>query len=99
LKDGTFLLDERKLNDVKPSGGFTKSTCSLTYDFKATVPVSLGTGAYAGIHGTLNAVAVTAIVDPRFTSGAHKGTCDDRAVPKPPAYLATMTAQGKVSFS
>jgi hypothetical protein len=96
LKHGSFLLDERKLNDVRPTGGSTRATCSSTYTFKAKVPISLGTGAYAGIHGSLNAVAILATVSPRHTSGPDKGQCNDQVEPKPPAFVASVTGQGKV---
>jgi hypothetical protein len=98
MQRGTFLLDERELNSVKPAGGLNSRTCLLDLTFKATVPVALGTGAYAGISGTLRGTAVDRYRAPRYTSGRRKGHCDPQQKPPPGAYTLTMTGEGVVTY-
>jgi hypothetical protein len=98
LSRGTFLLDERALTNNPFKIHSNESTCSTSLTTTAKVPVSEGTGTYAGIHGTIDAAGRVAFVQPRFKSGSHNGKCESGKKPSAKAYFADLTGHGLVTF-
>ncbi|MBV9002309.1 MAG: hypothetical protein JO304_24855 [Solirubrobacterales bacterium] len=98
LKQGTFIGNGtalfKKLNN--PAPGFNRATCSGAFTASAPVPLGSGSGAYAGIGGSLNVHVTFAFVGPRFKSGKHKGQCNGNA--NPLAQMGTISGGGTVSF-
>jgi hypothetical protein len=94
---GTFLVDERALSDKAPRIRSNDSTCSTSLTVKARLPVSEGTGAYAGIHGSIEGTGNVAFVESRYESGSLEGKCE---FTKPPAaaYFGNLTGAGSVTF-
>lgn len=71
LKKGTILLDLAKFsalnNSVNPA--VNPSNCSGYFTVSAPVPIVSGTGAYAGISGTLDLSSETAFILPKTKTG------------------------------
>jgi hypothetical protein len=102
LKKGTFLVDSTALNkktDNAPPSVFDKATCS--YGFSGTGPVTLsdGTGAYAGISGSISITVNFGAVGPLLKSGPKKGTCNLSDNAQPIATGGYILGKGTVKFS
>jgi hypothetical protein len=99
VKRGTFVLDERALNSNKAVDRprSNNATCSTWLTGTAKVPVSEGTGAYAGVHGSIDATLKVAFVNARFESGSLKGTCEF-GKPSASAYFASVEGEGSVTL-
>jgi len=97
LKQGTFIGNGtalfKKPNNATPA--FNNTTCSGAFTASASMPLGSGTGAYAGIGGSLNVHVTFAFVGPRFKSGTHKGQCNGNA--NPLAQIGTISGGGTVS--
>jgi hypothetical protein len=78
LQKGTFEITPSKTNAITNAKTLTinRATCSHSHSENARVTVLDGTGLYAGINGTLIITVDYARVDPRYTSGSHKGRCN-----------------------
>ncbi len=100
LKQGTFVIDavafNVKIGKLKPS--FNTATCSA--EGSGTAPISLGdgTGLYKGISATLSATATFAFIGPRYTSGKHKGQCNESNSAQVLDQYASIHAAGTVKF-
>jgi hypothetical protein len=98
LTQGTFIGNGtalfKKLNTAPPTA-FDNATCSGAFTASAAMPLGSGTGAYAGIGGSLNLHVTFAFVGPRFKSGKHKGQCNGNA--NPLAQMGTISGGGTVS--
>ena len=100
LKKGGFWLNTtaltKTINHGKPV--INHSTCTFQFTGSAPAPLFNGTGAYAGIAGTLKITVTFAAITPRFASGARKGQCNfAQNAPALDSYQA-IGATGKVSF-
>lgn len=100
LKRGTFVGNGTvlfaKTNSATPA--FNRATCSGQFSATAPMPLSSGTGLYAGISGTLNVRLTFAFVGPRFKSGKHKGQCNAGQNATPLAQMGSISGSGRVSF-
>jgi hypothetical protein len=83
LSQGGFEVDavafNQKLAKLAPKED--SATCSLWATGSGNVTLGDGTGAYAGISGTVKMSANFAAVFPRYTSGAKRGRCDTKGAP------------------
>lgn len=98
LKQGTILVNGTTLNTALKSA-FTKATlnstnCSLSASASAPVPVVKGTGAYAGVSGSVTITASFGAVTRRNKSGS----CTLASATKPLATATTIVGSGTVSF-
>jgi hypothetical protein len=99
LSHGTFQVDtsafDQKLSKVQPK--VDKATCSAWGGGTGNVTLGNGTGAYAGISGTIKVTTSFAAIFPRFTSGAKKGQCNLKAAPTA-SFQNTISGSGHVTF-
>ena len=70
------------------------TTCALTYNYTAPVKLIGGTGAYAGISGTVTLHNTDVGVLPRLKTGK----CNESANAEPIGFLAESYGSGRVSF-
>ncbi|HWE80117.1 MAG TPA: hypothetical protein VG265_00575 [Gaiellaceae bacterium] len=79
LKKGTFVIDStelnKKTNAARPSI-ISNTTCSFAFSGTGPVTLSQGTGAYAGISGTVSITLDFGGVGPVYKSGPKKGRCN-----------------------
>jgi uncharacterized membrane protein len=96
LKKGTFEINSvafnKAANNAQPT--FNSSNCSQFVSASGSVTVFDGTGAYAGIKGTLSVVATFAGVSSKLTSGK----CNESQSAQPVAEYGTITGSGSVTF-
>lgn len=97
LSKGTITVDPSKLTakfNAPTFGTFNVKSCSFWGTATASVPVVSGTGAYAGITGTLTATGTLA------EQGAlrNNGTCNTASNAPAVAFTEIVVASGKVSF-
>jgi hypothetical protein len=101
LKRGGFRVNatvfNRRADHLQPK--VNKSTCSFWATAAGPVTLSRGTGAYAGISGTIDIRTSFAGVGPRFHSGPHKGMCNlgENAAPLA-QFEGPITGSGRVTF-
>lgn len=101
LKHGGFEVDSvelnKKANDARPT---TNSAVTCSFSVVVSGPVTLfnGTGAYAGIAGTIHVSEAFGGVGRRYTSGAEKGQCDMANNAAPLAFWGGIEGLGKVTF-
>ena len=74
------------------------TTCSVVFGGAGPITLFDGTGAYAGITGTLHMTERFAGIGARYTSGAKKGQCNMSNNAAPVAFYGSITGTGKVSF-
>jgi hypothetical protein len=100
LKQGGFWLNATALNKKlgAASSVVNKTTCSVLFSGSAPTTPYDGTGAYAGIAGTVKVTVTFAGIAPRFTSGAHKGQCNLGQNVEPVAQYQSITGTGTVHF-
>jgi hypothetical protein len=98
LTHGTFLLDERALTNGHWYDHTNRSNCSSTIISQHPVGVLDGTGAYAGIKGSIAGVGTVAILPPRITSGKRKGQCGQEKGVGPRRHVSTMDGSGFVTL-
>ncbi len=101
LQHGGFEVNLTTLNKVTnnaPPLMANSTNCSVV--FGGTGPVTLfdGTGAYAGITGTITITEKFAAIGAKYTSGAKKGQCNMGNNVAPVAFTGTINGTGKVSF-
>jgi hypothetical protein len=101
--NATHILKTRAGNlAVKPKGAQhqtqTQNTrsCHFTFTIRQqfTFDPSLSTGAFAGVTGPGAYQITFSAVEPRFTSGPHKGQCNGNAEPLAKGAVATFLAAG-----
>jgi hypothetical protein len=94
LKKGTILVNLSQFNaatnNANPSPN--SSNCSVSFTTSARVQIVRGTGAYAGITGSVTFNADFAGILPKTNNGA----CNDNA--NPMAKFITITGSGTVSI-
>jgi hypothetical protein len=100
LKHGTFEGNATGLNTAinKAKFSFNSATCSGFGGGSGPVTLFDGTGSYAGISGTLHVTVTFAEVAPRYTSGKHKGQCNQNQNATPVAQYTAVAGSGTVSF-
>ena len=83
---------------VKPTV-LSGTTCS--FGFTATGPITLsdGTGAYAGISGTIVTTLTFGGDGPFYTSGAKKGKCNMSNNAQPLAQFGSAVGRGTIKFA
>ncbi len=97
LKKGTITVNAgaigKALTSAKPTANTTNCSVSVT----ATAPVTIlkGTGAYAGISGTVTFSAQYAVVLPKTSSGK----CTEKTATKPLSTYTSFIGMGTVSYS
>ena len=100
LQQGSFLVNatklNAKLNHLKPT--VNTATCSVSATGTGPVTLSNGAGLYAGISGTLQITFKFAFIGPRFSSGPHKGQCNESNNAPALAQYQSITGSGTVSF-
>ena len=97
LTRGTITVNNAKLRAITSSPGFRTfypASCSYSGAAKGKVPIVSGTGAYAGINGSLTAT----VIEAEQASLLRNGKCN--ASDSAPLVAADLiaTAAGKVSF-
>ncbi len=102
LKKGTFEVNRTalntKMNNAQPTVNNLR-TCSAVISGTAPVTLLDGTALYAGIKGTLKVTVTEVFVLPLYTSGKHKGQCNEGNNFEPVAFYESVIATGTVSFS
>ncbi len=97
LKNGTVTLNPSKLKAILNSssfGTFYAASCSFSGVGTAPVPVVSGTGAYAGIKGSITVTATGA----EQGSLLKDGKCNEASNAPVVAEETILTGSGKVSF-
>ena len=102
LTKGTFEVNSvalnKKTNNAPPTVE-NKTTCSYGFGGSGPVTVFNGTGAYAGISGTLQITETFAAVGPLFKTGAKKGECNTSNSAQPVSFWGSITGKGTVRFA
>jgi hypothetical protein len=101
LRKGTFKVNKTALDNASNSAKATvESAATCSYGFSATGAITLsdGTGAYAGISGTVTTTLTFGGVGPIYASGPKKGTCNMSNSAQPLAQFATAVGRGSVKF-
>jgi hypothetical protein len=97
LKKGTILVNVTQYgtaqNNVNPP--INNSNCSTTFTVTAPIQIVSGTGAYAGITGTVNLTGQFGAVLPKTKSGS----CNTSNNSNPLNQYISVTGSGTVSFS
>jgi hypothetical protein len=97
LTRGTITANNSKLGAILTSpsfGTFYRASCSFSGVAKGTVPIVSGTGAYAGIKGSITATATEA----EQGSLLKNGKCNESNNAPAVAQDIIITGSGKVSF-
>jgi hypothetical protein len=101
LRNGGFKVNavafDAKASRQAPT--LDRATCSAWTAIHGTITVFNGTGAYAGISGTLTIQTSYAMIGPLHKTGPHKGTCNLSNNAAPVAqFSGSITGSGKVTF-
>ncbi len=96
LKKGTFFANAVSLNNVLNGANPTYNQTNCSGSFTGAGPVTLygGTGAYAGITGTIQVSVTFAFVDPKKANGK----CNTSENANPLVSYSTITGSGTVSY-
>jgi hypothetical protein len=101
LKKGTFEVNSvalnKKVNSAPPTV-VNKATCSYGFAGSGPVTVFNGTGAYAGISGTLQITETFAGIGPPYKTGAKKGECNLSNNAQPVSIWGSITGKGTIKF-
>jgi hypothetical protein len=83
LSRGGFVVDAVALNQklAKLAPKVDSASCTVWASGSGNITLGDGTGAYAGISGTVKMSTNFAAVFPRYTSGAKRGRCDMKGAP------------------
>jgi hypothetical protein len=95
LSQGTFVVNDSGLDKALHAHGkvqLNRSNCSFVFSGTGPGTISSGTGAYAGITGTLTITITAATIEPR------KGASCNLSAPGKGKYEA-VTGSGTVSFT
>jgi len=100
LHKGTIIADgatlQKRIQIGSEHAHIDLSSCSLQGSVSAPVPIVSGTGAYAGITGTIKLTFTLAELGTTYTTGPEKGQCNTNGGPV--AEFATIHGSGPVSF-
>jgi|GEM_PF-2109492 len=94
LSRGTFEVNIAALEKNVAPVSYNPATCSIVLTGKGPTALSHGTGAYAGIRGTITVTITEAGILPRLRSGA----CNQSPSATPVAVAAMIQGSGTVSF-
>ena len=96
LQKGGFWVDATQLNKKLNSGVPTLDRTRCSFTFKGTGPTKLfkGSGAYAGISGTVNVTVTFVGVLPRLKTGK----CNLNQSAQPVAQFGVVTGSGTASY-
>jgi hypothetical protein len=98
LKHGTIFINATKFVTANRNANptmYNKSDCSAVIDVSAPVAIVSGTGAYAGITGSVNLTARYAFILPK----TKKGACNVSSSAIPIDQYGVVTGSGTVKFS
>jgi hypothetical protein len=102
LTKGSFEVNSVALNKKlakAPPQFVSKSNCSVVFGGSGAVTLFDGSGAYAGISGTLRITETFAGIGRRYTSGPKKGQCEQGENTQPLAFYGTVHGSGTVKFA
>jgi hypothetical protein len=96
LKHGTILVNTKALNSAGSNATPTINSTNCSISIAATAPVQIvkGTGAYAGINGTVTFSVNIAAVLPKTKSGS----CTHKTATKPLDTYGSFVGSGTVSY-
>jgi hypothetical protein len=96
LEKGTFWVDTTKLNKVFAAAAPTIDKTHCFFAFKGSAPTTLinGTGAYAGIGGTVTVTVDFVGIGARLANG----TCNISQNSQPAAQFGNVTGSGDATF-
>lgn len=98
LKHGTIFINLTKFATANRNANptmYNKSDCSVVIDVSAPAAIVSGTGAYAGITGSVNLTAKFAFILPK----TNKGTCNESNNANPIDQYGVVTGSGTVKIS
>jgi len=90
--NGSFKVNLTKLNNSPGSGSLNAKTCSGAFIVKGPITLFGGTGAYAGISGTIKLAETFAAIVPRKANGKCNGNAN------PTVSVSFFQGSGTVSF-
>jgi hypothetical protein len=100
LAQGSFVVNatgfNKALQHAKPQ--INRQNCSFLFTGAGPGTLGQGTGAYAGIAGKVTITATFAQIAPRYSSGPHKGMCNESQNAKPLSSYESITGVGHVSL-
>jgi hypothetical protein len=102
LTKGTFEVNSTVLNkktNNAPPTVMNTSTCSFAFTGSGPVTLFNGTGAYAGISGTIRITQTFAGIGPLYAKGSKKGECNLSNNSQPVAFWGSITGVGAVKFT
>jgi hypothetical protein len=95
LSKGSFEVNVAKLDNSLAPTSNNQKTCTLVLKGEAPTTLLNGTGAYAGISGTITVTEKTALIFPKLSSGK----CNESQTAKPLAGVYWVSGEGTVSLS
>jgi len=101
LRKGTFKVNKTELDKATNAARATvESAATCSFGGTGTGPITLsdGTGAYAGISGTVTTTVTFGADGPFYASGPKKGTCNMSENAKPLAQFSTAVGHGTIKF-
>ncbi len=101
LKKGTITIDLTAISakvNKGPGAIFDAATCTYSLSETAPAPIVSGTGAYAGIQGTIRLTETFGFIGSRYKSGPKKGKCNQSNNAPAVAQMGFVYGSGSVSF-
>jgi hypothetical protein len=90
---------DKKINRAFNNAKLDQATCPLSVAASGLLPITSGTGLYAGISGSVHIKVAVGFILPPFGSGAHAGQCNDSNSATPTSSAQQVSGTGTVSFS
>ena len=101
LHEGTIIADgaalQKEIQIGEDHAHINLKSCSLQGSVSAPVQIVSGTGAYAGITGTIKVTFTLAELGETYHSGPRQGQCNTKTG-GPVAQFATVRGSGNVTF-
>jgi hypothetical protein len=101
LKKGTIKIDLTAISakvNKGPGAIFDAATCTYYLSETAPAPILSGTGAYAGIQGTIRLTETFGFIGSCYKSGPKKGKCNQSNNAPAVAQMGFVYGSGSVSF-
>ena len=101
LQKGTIKIDLTAISAKVNKGAgamFDAATCSFSLSETAPAPIISGTGAYAGIQGTIRLTETFGFIGSLYKSGPKKGQCNQSNNAPALAETGFVYGSGSVSF-
>jgi len=95
LSRGSFEVNVAKLDNSLAPTSDDQKTCTLVLEGTAPTKLLNGTGAYAGISGTITVTEQAALIFPKLKSGK----CNESQTARPVAGPYWVSGSGTISFS